>query len=139
MATAIRVDHGIQGEAFAAIELRTFAKPWPASYFSHGEDRQGLLISVEDVPAGFLYWSVVLDEAEILRIATLPEFRRRGLASRILEEAERKSPTTRWFLEVEAGNESARCFYKSKGFKETGKRKDYYGKGQDGILMEKER
>ena len=71
----------------------------------------------------------IVPEGEIYRIATLPEYRRRGVASRLLSYAvktERGKGLETLFLEVREKNIAARSLYKSMGFREIGIRKNYY-------------
>jgi ribosomal-protein-alanine N-acetyltransferase len=51
-------------------------------------------------------------------------------------EAGRASGGRVVYLEVRAGNVSARRLYKRFGFRELGVRRGYYGPGQDAIVME---
>lgn len=92
----------------------------------------------------FALGRVIADEAELLTICTDPAFRRRGLAARRLAEFERLA---RWrgasqgFLEVAEDNDAARALYLAAGWRETGRRHDYYGRSGalavDAVLMSK--
>lgn len=83
----------------------------------------------------------VCDEAEILKVAVLPEYRRRGAARGMISELERLltgACVTRLLLEVRAGNTGARALYASAGFVEYGVRRSYYvSPREDAVLMEK--
>ena len=76
--------------------------------------------------AGFLVArALAADEREILNLAVAPEFRGKGVARALLDqafEAFRGSV----FLEVRESNLVAQEFYKSLGFKELSRRKGYY-------------
>ena len=71
----------------------------------------------------------VLDEGAVTNIATLPEYRQRGIGravlKRMLSEAENREIAS-VFLEVRVSNEAARALYLSEGFTECGKRKSFY-------------
>jgi ribosomal-protein-alanine N-acetyltransferase len=72
---------------------------------------------------------VVLDEAEVLTLATRPQYRRQGLARGALSEAEGKaqaSGATSVFLEVAEDNAAARALYASCGYQQVGRRPGYY-------------
>jgi ribosomal-protein-alanine N-acetyltransferase len=91
----------------------------------------------------FALGRVILDEAELLTLATDPDRRRQGLARACLaafeEEARQRAATTA-FLEVAATNAAARALYESAGWHRTGLRKDYYKSPQgriDAIVMSK--
>ena len=76
---------------------------------------------------------------EIYRIAVLPDYRRRGVAYRLLSYAlktERGRGLECVFLEVREGNLAARGLYRSYGFSEYGKRKNYYkNPTEDAVVM----
>lgn len=78
-------------------------------------------------------------EVEIFRIATIPEFRRNGYGTMLLEEIFRIFPGKDFFLEVNESNISAQNLYLAVGFKELEKRKNYYPDGSSAILMKKEK
>ena len=79
----------------------------------------------------FVLGRVVLDEAEILTLATHPDLRRQGRARVVLEEftneaAKRGAVTA--FLEVAADNIPAISLYLGAGFTEKARRSGYYRK-----------
>ena len=82
------------------------------------------------------YWLVV-DEIQVMNIATHPTHRRRGLAQALLihllrEEREVASLT----LEVRKSNEAAQSLYEKMGFRKVGARSKYYSDNQeDAVLM----
>jgi|SRR6185437_4692323 len=65
------------------------------------------------------------DEWEILNLAVEPNYRRRGVARRLLEWHRAVSPGS-VFLEVRESNIGARKFYHSLGFQELSRRVEYY-------------
>ncbi len=81
----------------------------------------------------------VLDEGYINNIATLPEYRRQGVASRLLEkliEFGKEAELTFLTLEVRVSNAAAIALYSKHGFKEVGLRRGYYEKPhEDALLM----
>jgi len=96
----------------------------------------GFIVSVNKAPAGFVLARLAADEAEIISIGVLDEWRRRGLASRLFERTARRAAGLggrRLFLEVATDNGGAEAFYRSHGFIEGGRRKDYYRRG-DGCV-----
>lgn len=78
--------------------------------------------------AGFTLSRAVVDEGELLLIATHPSCRRRGIGAAllrsVLEEAKKRN-VTHLHLEVRAGNTAVEL-YRSHGFIKTGERRDYY-------------
>jgi ribosomal-protein-alanine N-acetyltransferase len=79
-------------------------------------------------PAGFALSRRVLDESELLLLATTPLLRRRGVAGALLraviaEAAAQKARTLH--LEVREGNDAIKL-YRSEGFIMVGQRRNYY-------------
>ncbi|TGK22398.1 GNAT family N-acetyltransferase [Leptospira fluminis] len=83
---------------------------------------------------GHLLFLDLGEEAELLRIGIFPKKRGFGEAKRALSYLCSVYP--RVFLEVGASNLVAKGLYASLGFREIGRRKDYYSSGEDAILME---
>lgn len=72
---------------------------------------------------------VVMDEAEVLTLATNPADQRKGLARAVLGEFLQRAAQNgadRVFLEVAADNTAAKALYLREGFAEIGKRPNYY-------------
>lgn len=91
------------------------------------------LAHVDERPAGFALTRVIVDEAELLLLATDPRQQRSGIGSALLrsvlsDAAERGAG--RLHLEVRADNPAA-AFYARHGFAKVGERRDYY-RGLDG-------
>lgn len=98
--------------------------------------------AASDRPLGYaLAWWVV-DELQLLALATLPAARRRGVARRLLSElvaTARAAGAQRVTLEVARGNVAARALYASAGFVEFNVRKAYYrATGEDALELELE-
>ena len=77
----------------------------------------------------YILGRVIAPEGEIYRIAVAPEFRRRGIAYRLLDYAvktERGRGLEVLFLEVREGNTPAIKLYEEYGFARVGIRKNYY-------------
>jgi ribosomal-protein-alanine N-acetyltransferase len=114
--------------------LRQFQDGFAMGDFGWGMERAGLLI-------GFILFSQVLDEATLLNIAVLPQWRRRGFARQLLVHGMRQlelGGTTRCLLEVRVSNLNAIELYSSLGFEVDGRRRDYYpsaGGREDALLM----
>lgn len=90
--------------------------------------------------AGYLSALRVLDELHLLQIATHPDYRRKGVASALLEHAQRNEDGLKSILlEVRESNEEAKSFYRKMGFTLAGRRKRYYSDtGEDALLFNKE-
>jgi len=82
---------------------------------------------------------VAADEGELLRVGVNPQHRRQGLAQGLFAAGIawlRDRDTGRLFLEVSSHNAPARALYASLGFTGCGCRRDYYGPGDDALLLE---
>lgn len=115
------------------------AAQWPVGDYSGFEVLLALLHEGRmEVPAGFCAWRQTSpDEAELLNLAVVPEFRRRGVASALLDALTRNAKGT-VFLEVAEPNLAAISLYEHHGWVRTGVRKGYYKNGTiNGIVMEK--
>jgi len=92
---------------------------------------------------GFALLRSVLDESELLLFAIKPEWRRKGLATKLLCNVLlmiQKNGITRVILEMRSGN-SAEILYRNNGFSPIGKRPKYYrtihGDRLDAITFER--
>jgi [ribosomal protein S18]-alanine N-acetyltransferase len=89
---------------------------------------------MDSVPVGFALSRFLIDEAELLLLAVLPEQRRQGVARALIEHTAAASATRgghRLLLEVRADNEAFHLYCQA-GFDEIGRRKDYY-RGPSGL------
>ncbi len=88
---------------------------------------------------GFLVARGLAGEMEILNVAVEPAWRRRGVASRLLQAAlsqGRASGARRAFLEVRKSNAAALEFYEQHGFTPVGRRPRYYSDPpEDGLVL----
>jgi ribosomal-protein-alanine N-acetyltransferase len=132
------------------IDQRSFALPWSErSYrFELTENKNAITWVAEAAPAGaeaavhlvgmIVVWAI-LDEAHVATIASLPEYRGRGigrglLARGLLEAWERGARMA--FLEVRRGNLVAQQLYQQFGFAVVGERPRYYkDNNEDALLM----
>jgi len=130
-----------------AIEQRSFSHPWSLETF-RAETKQAhsrLLLGWTDddrTPevVGYVCRWIVERELQILNVAVHPGWRRRGIGRWIIEEvmaAARREGATRATLEVRRHNLPAIVLYESLGFHRVGVRTNYYGPGEDAVLMDK--
>lgn len=124
-----------------AIEQSVFADPWSTQDFRDCL-LSDALFHVAETPEGVAGYVVALDaadEGEILNLAVAPEGRRRGLGRALIEEI-LDALTTRGvryvYLEVRESNAPARALYAAFGFKDVGRRKQYYRRPvEDAIVL----
>jgi ribosomal-protein-alanine N-acetyltransferase len=78
---------------------------------------------------GFIALRVIAGEAEILNLAVAPECRQRGVGRALLVaglKCAQEAGAHKIFLEVRSSNVGARALYASLGFREDGRRSNYY-------------
>ena len=125
------------------IETLSFTRPWTremylselehvgVSFFYVARDAVGEAI-------GFCSWWLVLDEVHINNLAVLPEYRKGGIATaiieRVLADAARRG-AHRATLEVRQSNEPALALYRKLGFAVTGTRRGYYTHPDEDALI----
>lgn len=84
---------------------------------------------------------IVADEAELLNIAVSSEYRKCGIAQRLLEQLffdAKLQEAYRMLLEVRESNVQAQTLYSKLGFSVLGTRKNYYSNPkEDAIIMER--
>lgn len=124
----------------ANIERECFSRPWnEASIEAELEnDFSRFLIAVENGRAvGYVGLYVLTGEADIVRVAVLPEHRNKGIAKAVLTKS-LEYASGEVFLDVRESNSTAISLYKSLGFEDTGVRKDYYSDPtENAVLMKK--
>jgi ribosomal-protein-alanine acetyltransferase len=90
---------------------------------------------VDEKVCGYLMVLDSIDVYEILAIATVEEYRNKGIAQELLDKIKTKDI----FLEVRESNEKAINFYKKNNFKQISIRKGYYSDPtEDAIIMKME-
>lgn len=126
----------------ARLEKEIFSDPWSENAIRESmEQSQTLLLSaLEDgVLVGYLIVYYVLEDGEIARIAVERTFAETGVASRLMKELAficADNGVNKLLLDVRESNESAKAFYKKKGFVLDGVRKNYYtNPTENAILM----
>ena len=88
---------------------------------------------IDDKVCGYLIILDSIDVYEILAIATVEEYRNKGIAQELLAKIRIKNI----FLEVRESNQTAINFYKKNKFKEISIRKNYYSKPPENAIIMK--
>lgn len=131
-------------EQVIAIDQVSFTLPWPQRSFRYELDENFVsrcwVAEADGRVAAMLVGWMMVDEMHIATIATHPEYRGRGIGKKILLHAlctaRDKEGLVRAFLEVREHNDIALSMYRSLGFVEDGRRKEYYkDNNEDAILM----
>jgi [ribosomal protein S18]-alanine N-acetyltransferase len=135
-------------EDLVNLEERCFSVPWSKKSFEaelNGNQFSRILVvpgsmKASDIPllAYICVW-VIFEEIRFLNLAVHPQFRRQGLAKRLILEALRigiDQGCCRGMLEVRHSNQMAKRLYESLFFKEYAIRNSYYtNPTEDAILM----
>ena len=122
------------------IEQACFTTPWSEQSIAESLQNKNThfyLALADGETAGYMGVQIFSGEGYVTNIATLPRFRRRGVASALMQrtmENEMEFLT----LEVRESNTPAISLYQRLGFKEVGKRPRFYREPtEDAILMTK--
>ncbi len=125
------------------IERLCFQQPWSRGSFERELTlpfSRLIVARVNNSTVGFLCRWLIAGEMHILNLAVHPKLRRLGIASRLLgyalEEARTKDATV-VTLEVRRTNLAAQNLYRKFQFEERRLRRNYYGPGEDALVMER--
>ena len=88
---------------------------------------------IDSKVCGYLIVLDSIDVYEILAIATIEEYRNKGIAQKLLNKIKIKNI----FLEVRESNQTAINFYKKNRFKEISIRKNYYSEPTENAVIMK--
>jgi len=117
------------------------AWPWTETGFL-GEFHRKITVSLglknETLLVAHCFFWLLEPEIHLLNLAVRPEYRRQGLARRLLTAMlarGREAGVETVFLEVRASNRAALALYESLGFAAVCQRPDYYDDGEDALLM----
>ncbi len=126
-------------DAVRAIAVGCFEVVWaPQDYAYFLAHDHGLCLGVFSETGeltGFFLGLLVQGDLDVVSVATLPSYRRRGLGEQLVREAISAQGVRRAFLEVAVDNEAAIALYKKLGFSVTGIRRGYYEQKRDAYVM----
>jgi ribosomal-protein-alanine N-acetyltransferase len=121
-----------------AIEREVFSDPWPVSGFQAFLGELGLVSEFDGEVVGYIFARVAGGEAEILNLAVHRAHRSRGVGRSLLEEIVKRVArrgANLLFLEVRVSNVEAQNFYCKMGFKQVGRRPNYYVRPREDALI----
>lgn len=145
MNITIRAAEKTDADALANLELECIDNPWSSASIAKlisDDSSFAYLCECDGVICGWCGAYIVIDEANIVGIAVLPSYRRRKIATQLLnaaEDAAKQLGAATITLEVRALNLPAIKLYEAENFKVVGCRRGYYSNPRDdAILMTKE-
>jgi len=118
-----------------------FSDPWSTQDFRDCVSFASFLVAeaAEERIVGYIVALDAADEGEILNLAVSPATRRTGLGRALVHEmleALSDRGVRQVYLEVRESNAPARALYAAHGFKEAGRRKQYYRRPvEDAIVL----
>jgi ribosomal-protein-alanine N-acetyltransferase len=123
-----------------AIERRSFQTPWSLAMFVLELSKPSGICLAADSDEGLIGYLVCSRYARVwhlMNVAVTPDWRRQGIASRLLEHLfDEAGPDARYTLEVRTSNRAAIAMYQRFGFRSAGHRRRYYhDNGEDALIM----
>ena len=128
-----------------AIEQRVYSHPWTKGNFEDSLSSgyfARLLRDADGKLLGYFLTMSVVDESHLLNLSVDADAQHHGYGQRLMHEAvklARLQGLKTMLLEVRVSNRQALAFYSRFGFREIGRRKNYYPVGQtereDAIMM----
>lgn len=126
----------------AEADIECFSDPWPPQFFVSEILAEGrfnrLLVDPSGDLAAYLFCAWQYLDLHVLKVATLPRYRRAGLARRLMEMSEAHAEDMAGeslTLEVRSENRPAITLYESLGYTRRGIRPHYYPNGEDAVIM----
>lgn len=123
------------------LEETSFKMPWTKKSLLEGAIRPDtiyLAAFYKNRPIAYIGAWLIAGDAEITNVATLEEFRGKGVASVLMAEVLKRSKEKgmeRVTLEVRPSNLPAIALYKKFGMEENGRRKNYYSDNNEDALI----
>ncbi len=134
--------------ALSLLHQEDFVRPWSEAEFADLLEQDTVFgFAAREVgqggrpPAGFVLARLAAGEAEILTVAVARSHRRQGIGWQLMDAVLRELHAARaeaLFLEVDETNAAALALYRRLGFREVGKRPNYYRspeRGPTGALV----
>jgi ribosomal-protein-alanine N-acetyltransferase len=129
-------------ELVEAIERESYPTPWSRSMFEAELRKPSSLalgaFTKDDVLVGYAFVSRYVDAWHVMNVAVADGFRRRGIASALLErlfEVTGTDPRRGYTLEVRVSNGGAIRLYEQLGFEARGIRRGYYTDNREDALI----
>lgn len=141
MSTTLRRATADDLATVVALDEACFDTPWPASSWNAELTRPFATVTLAcngDDAVGLACDWCVAGQGHLLRLATLPRARGRGVGRALLDDVvarARRAECTELWLEVGARNASALRLYARAGFEEVARRRGYYRAPPDDAVV----
>ena len=130
-------------EELEKLERICFSRPWSRKMLAEELENQcaAFLVAQDSITQQVMGYAGLLamaDEGYITNVAVFPEFRRQGVAAKLIavfENFARGNKLAFLTLEVRPSNTAAIALYKGFGFEEVGRRKNYYDLPKEDALI----
>ena len=129
-------------DAIERIERASYPTPWSRSMFDAELRKPSSLalgaFTADDGLVGYAFVSRYVDAWHVMNVAVADPFRRRGIASALLErlfEVTGTDPRRGYTLEVRVSNVGAIKLYEQLGFEARGIRRGYYTDNREDALI----
>ena len=130
-------------EELEKLEKICFSRPWSRKMLAEELENQcaAFLVAQDSITGqvmGYAGLLVMADEGYITNVAVFPEYRRQGVAAKLLavfENFARGNHLAFLTLEVRPSNAAAIALYEGFGFREAGRRKNYYDLPKEDALI----
>ncbi len=125
----------------AETEKQNFSEPWSKNSIleSLAHNTKFFVAQTGDTLLGYIGLNFVLDEGYITSIAVIEEYRKKGVATKLIKacfDFAKENKLSFVSLEVRTSNKAALSLYEKMGFSKEGIRKNFYSKpNEDAIIM----
>ena len=127
--------------ALAEIERENFSFPFKEKDFLdiYESDISSVLVARHNKQAvGYVSFTVIIDECQIINFATKNEFKRQGVGKKVMEaliEHAKKNGVAKIFLEVRESNFPAISLYEKYGFFKVGISKNHFASPRENAVL----
>lgn len=126
--------------AVAKLEKVCFSEPWSAEGLREAAEHGTEFFVAENAEhlLGYIGIKSVLDEGYITNVAVFPQYRKRGIATALINRVFELSADKKLgfvSLEVRVSNSAAIALYEKLGFKKEGERKNFYRDPRENALI----
>lgn len=135
----VKVQDARFARTYADIHCACFKKGWNEAMMRQMlllPGALGLIAYQEGEPAGIIMYAYSPGQADIVTLGVLPEYRGRQVSDQLMESSFSSlldQGIHEVFLEVAVDNPHAIGLYRRHGFKQVGKRPNYYDRGEERI------